>query len=158
MIAVDTNILVYAHRVDSPWHEAARACIAELAQSRAAWGIPWPCVHEFFAIVTHPRIYAPPTPLLRALDQIDAWMDSPSLELLGETDDHWPTLRALLESGRVAGPQVHDARIAAICQQHGVRDLWSADRDFSRYPVVKATNPLVGGDPRPKHEKRSTKP
>ena len=64
MIAVDTNLLVYAHREDSPWHDAAYARIAELAESRAPWAIPWPCLHEFLAIVTHPRIYAPRGPVL----------------------------------------------------------------------------------------------
>src|SRR5205823_1711276 len=69
MIAVDTNILVYAHREDSQWHDAACALVAELAEGRAPWAIPWPCLHEFLAIVTHPRIYAPPTPLAAAMDQ-----------------------------------------------------------------------------------------
>ncbi|HTG57884.1 MAG TPA: hypothetical protein VMG63_00510 [Terriglobia bacterium] len=54
MIAVDTNILVYSHREESLWHQAAFALIAELAEGRAAWAIPWPCLHEFLAIVTHP--------------------------------------------------------------------------------------------------------
>jgi uncharacterized protein len=144
LIAIDTNILVYAHRVDSPWHERAGQCVAELAEGRAAWGIPWPCVHEFFAIVTHPRIFAPPTPTPRALDQIDAWLESPSLQMLGETDHHWRQLRPMLEAGRIAGPLVHDARVAAICIQHGVRQLWTADRDFSRFPDLKTANPLLG--------------
>jgi len=63
VIAVDTNILVYAHREDADWHDAAYARLAELAEGRASWAIPWPCVHEFLAIVTHPRIFSPPTPL-----------------------------------------------------------------------------------------------
>ena len=86
MIAVDTNLLVYAHREDSPFHQRAAACVAGLAEDRATWAIPWPCLHEFFAIVTHPRIYAPPTPPQRALDQVDAWLESPSLLLLAETE------------------------------------------------------------------------
>jgi uncharacterized protein len=65
LIAVDTNILVYAHREDSPFHTAAFHRVAELAEGPASWAIPWPCLHEFLAIVTHPRIYAPPTPLAR---------------------------------------------------------------------------------------------
>jgi predicted nucleic acid-binding protein len=68
MIAVDSNLLVYAHREDSQWHEAADSCILELAEANAPWAIPWPCIHEFLAIVTHPRIYAPPTPLGKAID------------------------------------------------------------------------------------------
>ncbi|RLB44033.1 MAG: VapC toxin family PIN domain ribonuclease, partial [Deltaproteobacteria bacterium] len=84
MIGVDTNILVYAHREDSPWHERAYACIKQLAEGSAPWAIPWPCVHEFLAIVTHPRIYQPPTPLSRALEQVEAWLESPSLVMLSE--------------------------------------------------------------------------
>ena len=147
MIAVDTNILVYAHREDSPFHEPAAKRIVELAEGSATWSIPWPCVHEFLAIVTHPRIYAPPTPLARALDQVDAWLASPTLVLLAESRDHWSTLQPILARGRIAGPQVHDARIAAVCQEHGVRELWSADRDFNRFQHLAVVNPLVGDGP-----------
>jgi len=144
MIAVDSNLLVYAHREDSPWHHAAYARIVELAEGSAAWAIPWPCIHEFLSIVTHPRIYAPPTPLQKAIDQVEAWLESPNLVLLSESEDYWPQLRSILQAGRVLGPQVHDARIAALCQQHGVSELWTIDRDFSRFPGLTIRNPLVG--------------
>jgi uncharacterized protein len=144
VIAVDTNLLVYAHREDSSWHEAAYGKIAGLAEGRAPWAIPWPCVHEFIAIVTHPRIYSPPTPLTAAIEQVEAWMESPSLALLAETEGYWPELRSALEQGRIAGPQVHDARVAAICRDHGVRELWTVDRDFGRFPTLTVRNPLVG--------------
>ena len=143
MIGVDTNILVYAHREDSPFHVAAVRRVTELAEGRASWAIPWPCLHEFLAIVTHPRIYAPPSSLARALAQVEAWLESPSLTLLGESAAHWTTLSSLLVDGRVAGPQVHDARVAALCREHGVRELWSADRDFSRFAGLSVVNPLV---------------
>ncbi len=116
MIAVDTNLLVYAHREDSPWHAAAYTRIAELAEGRSPWAIPWPCIHEFLAIVSHPRIYAPPTPLAAAVDQVEAWLAAPSLVLLSESEGYWTSLRAALEGGRVAGAQVPDARVAALCR------------------------------------------
>jgi len=143
MIAVDSNVLVYAHREDSAWHDPASACLQRLAEARALWAIPWPCLHEFFAIVTHPRIYTPPTPLERALDQVRAWLESPTLVLLSETEDYWQQLEGLLRSAHVSGPQVHDARVAALCLEHGITQLWTADRDFSRFPTLKARNPLV---------------
>jgi len=130
MIAVDTNILVYAHREDSTWHDAAYTRLKQLAEARAPWAIPWPCIHEFLAIVTHPKIYTPPTPLPKAVDQVETWMESPSLTLLGESKDYWPHFRSLVFAARVAGPVVHDARVAALCQQHGVTELWTVDRDF----------------------------
>jgi hypothetical protein len=143
LIAVDTNILVYEHRADSPFHKAARERIVSLAEGPALWAIPWPCVHEFLAIVTHPRIYAPPTPLAQALDQVEAWLESPTLRLLAESETHWTQLRELLVHAQIAGPQIHDARVAALCRQHGVRELWSADRDFGRFPDLAVTNPLI---------------
>jgi toxin-antitoxin system PIN domain toxin len=143
LIAVDTNILVYAHREDSPFHQVAAKRLAELAESAAIWAIPWPCLHEFLSIVTHPRIYAPPSPLERAIDQVDAWLQSPTIAILTETPQHWMTLRKLLIDGQVNGPKVHDARVASLCQQHGVRELWSADRDFGRFPTLAVVNPLV---------------
>ena len=144
MIAVDSNLLVHSHREDSPWYDAAYARIAELAEGQTAWAIPWPCIHEFLAIVTHPRIYAPPTPLETAVSQVDAWLESPSLLLLSESDDYWQHLRSLLQTGRMCGAQVHDTRIAALCRHHGVTELWTADRDFGRFPDLKVRNPLVG--------------
>lgn len=143
MIAVDTNVLVYAHREDSTWYESAIARLTELAESRAPWAIPWPCIHEFLAIVTHPRIYSPPTPLELALEQVEAWMESPSLHLLAESSSYWPQLRDMVSTGRVCGPQVHDARIAALCIQHGVTELWTVDRDFTRFANLRVKNPFV---------------
>lgn len=146
MISVDTNILVYAHRRDSSFHEPAAATLRALAESPAAWAIPWPCVHEFYSTVTHARIYDPPSTPTEAIAQIDAWLGSPSLVLLHEGATYWPTLRSLVVSGKVRGPLVHDARIAALCRANGVRELWSADRDFGRFPDLVVRNPLVAGE------------
>lgn len=143
MIAVDTNVLVYAHRRDSPFHARAGETLRSLATGRAAWAIPWPCVHEFLAVVTHPRIFSPPSTMVEAIDQVDSWLESPTLILLGEAADHWATLRRLIQAGAITGPKIHDGRIAAICVSHGVRELLSSDRDFSRFPDVRVVNPLV---------------
>jgi uncharacterized protein len=144
MIAVDTNVLVYAHREDSQWHPQAYARIIELAEGRVPWAIPWPCVHEFLAISTHPKIYSPPTPLSAAIDQVESWLESPSLVLLTESERYWQEFRRILETGKIVGPQVHDARVAGLCLLHGISELWTADRDFSRFPGLKVRNPLFG--------------
>lgn len=143
MIALDTNLLVYAHRRDSAWHLSASALVRGLAEGVSAWAVPWSCVHEFIAIVTHPRIFRPPSTLAQALEQVDCWLESPGLVVLGEGPGYWPALRKSLLAGQVAGPLVHDGRIATVCQQHGVSELWSADRDFGRFPMLKVLNPLV---------------
>lgn len=144
MIAVDTNLLVYAHRRDADWHEPAAKIVRSLAERPEAWALPWPCVHEFLAIVTHPRIFTPASTLNQAMDQIDAWLESPSVVLLSEAPTHWHTLESQLRQGRITGARVHDARVAALCLSHGVSELWSADRDFSRFPDLVVSNPLPG--------------
>ena len=143
MIAVDSNILIYAHRPESPFHAAAAKKLTELAEHGATWAIPWPCVHEFLAFVTSPRIYKPPTPVAIALEFVAELCRSPSLTLLAETDLHWNALRSIVAEGEITGGRIHDARIAAICMQHGVREIWSADRDFSRFGELSVVNPLL---------------
>jgi toxin-antitoxin system PIN domain toxin len=140
MIAVDTNILVHAHRADSPWHTIASARLQEVAE--APWAIPWPCIHELIAIVTHPKIFDPPTPMDDARKAVDSWLRAPTLALLCEMEGYWEILSRLLGSSRVVGPRIHDARIAALCIQHAIDELWTADRDFSRFPELRAVNPL----------------
>ena len=143
MIAVDTNILVYAHRRDSEWIAPAASCLKELAEGQAAWALPWPFIHEFIAITTDDKIFNPPSNINDAIAQVEAWMASPSLLLLTESGRHWDSLVPLLTSARIRGPMVHDARIAALCVQHGVRELWTADRDFSRFRDITVRNPLI---------------
>lgn len=144
MIALDSNLLIYAHRRDNEAYPAARARLGDLATGRALWGIPYPCVHEFIRNVTDHRIYTDPTPLDRAFDQVNAWVKSPMVRLLGEGRAHLDLLGRVAREGRVRGAAIHDARIAAICLEHGVSELWTADRDFGRFPSLKTRNPLVG--------------
>lgn len=145
MIAVDTNVLVYAHRRDAPLHDAAAAAVRAAAEGSAPWGIPWPCIHEFLAVTTHPRIFEAPSTAPQAVAQVAAWMASPVLRLLGEGADHWQHLTDLIDRGQITGPKVHDARIAAICRSHGVHELWTVDRDFSRFAGLVTRNPVGGG-------------
>jgi len=144
MIAVDSNLLIYAHRLEVDWNDEAYELLREMAEGSRPWAIPFPCLHEFVRNVTDLRIYADPTPLDAALGQVTAWSKTPSLRFLGEGGRHIELLSKLAVEGRAAGAKIHDARIAAICLEHGVRELWTADRDFSRFPALKTRNPLVG--------------
>ena len=142
MLAVDTNVLVYAHRSDSEFHAAAAHTVRTLAESRAQWAVPWPCLHEFYAIVTHPRIYRPASTVAQALAQLAAWTASPSLVLLAEDTTYLAVLTGLLRNAATTGAAVHDARIAALCLVHGVRELITLDRDFGRFPQLRTTSLL----------------
>jgi toxin-antitoxin system PIN domain toxin len=143
VIAIDTNILVYSHRADAPFHEAALAAVRRVVEGDQPWAIPWPCVHEFLAKVTHPRIFRQPTPLGAALAQVQEWRRSPSGKVLAEPEGYWEILCQTLEASKVVGARVHDARIAALCEAHGIEELWSADRDFQRFSRLRVINPLL---------------
>jgi predicted nucleic acid-binding protein len=77
------------------------------------------------------------------LGYLDSLMASPQLHLLAESPGYFEKLRELALAAKLSGPRIHDARIAALCLHHGVRELWTADRDFSMFPKLKTRNPLV---------------
>lgn len=143
MKVVDTNILVYAHREEMPFHDRAQAVVRKLSEDTDAWAIPWPSIHEFLAVVTNSRLFKTPTAMEKAWEFLGALGESPSLRLLSETPEHYATLRSLLKESKIVGPKVHDARIAALCIEHGAEALLSADRDFSRFPSLRVINPLI---------------
>lgn len=142
MIAVDTNLLVYAHREDMPEHDAARAALTRLA-TEVRWALPWPCVHEFLSAVTSARVWDQPTPRDRAVDAVEQLLAMPNVTLLAESRRHRDILLELVRAAPVSGARVHDAKIAAICLGHDVAELWTADRDFSLFPALRTRNPLV---------------
>ena len=143
MIAVDTNVLVCAHRRESRVHEAADHMLRELAEGGRRWAIPWPCCYEFLSVVTNRRIWrgAESSPD-EAWNQWQAWTDSPSNRLIGETRGFPAILERFVCRPRVRGPVVHDARVAAICVAHGVDELLTKDRDFALFPELKTRDPF----------------
>jgi uncharacterized protein len=143
MIAVDTNILVFAHRSGLPWHEPARDLIEGLSRASAPWAVPMHCLHEFYSTITRRKPLLNPTSQEVALEQVDSLLATDNLIVLTEDGDHWRILHSLVAAGAVAGPMIHDARIAACCLRHGVSELWTADRDFSRFPALRTRNPLI---------------
>lgn len=142
MIAVDTNILVYAEIPTSPFHRVAREWVVRLTAESEPWAIPWPCIYEFLRVITHPRTAHNPLPLEMALDDVKTILQTPSLRLLSETTRHAEVMDRLLRESRVGSNAVFDARIAALCIEHGVDEILTADRDFTRFPL-KATNPFL---------------
>ena len=144
MIAVDTNLLVYAHRREARAYKTAYNVLRELSEGERVWAIPWPCCYEFFSVVTNRRIWRESvTPPERAWAQLEAWTSSPSNQLIGETDDFLSVLKGFVQRPRVRGAVVHDARVAAICIAHGVEMLLTRDRDFSLFPELPTSDPIA---------------
>ena len=143
MIAIDTNILVYAHRPHLDAHARCRAAIEDLVRSGTRFALPWPCLQEFIGVVTNARVFAPPTPVEEAIAFLNDFASLANCQFVGETTRHLGVLADLMRTPGVTGPRVHDARIAAICLSHGVSELWTADRDFSYFPRLRTRNPVV---------------
>ena len=143
MIAVDTNVLVYAYRPEAPEHGAAAAAVRRLLTGTDTWAIPWTVAYEFLSVVTQPRIWRQPASPPEALGALDAWSDAGGAVFLAEGGGHRAVLSRLIGQGPVRGGRVFDARVAATCLDHGIRELWSVDRDFSRFVGLRVVNPLL---------------
>lgn len=143
MIAVDTNVLVYALHQGSEFRTQALNTLRTLAEGQAPWALPWPCVYECLRVVTHPQVYRPPLRPTEAWRQLRFLCASPSLLVLAETPRHGEVLQSVLEQSQASGNLVHDAHIWALCLEHGVSELISADRDMTRFHGMKLRNPFA---------------
>jgi toxin-antitoxin system PIN domain toxin len=143
MKAVDTNVLVYAEITNSVHHSRAHKLLSELAQGSTPWAIPWPCAYEFLRIITHPKIYHPPMRIEFALQDLNSILTSPSVSLLSETGSHPAMLERVVRQSGATGNLIHDAHIVALCLEHGVTTLLTADRDFTRFTGLKIDNPFA---------------
>lgn len=142
MIAVDTNILVYALRASDVRHRRASALLRSLATGSRPLAVPWPCVTEFLCTVTDPRIRPPSGSMALACRNLEVLFASPAVRVLWPTGETPAKLREVLAESGVSGQVVYDAHIVALCIEYGVREILSADKDFRRFTGIKVTNPF----------------
>jgi uncharacterized protein len=143
VIAVDTNIAVYAHRPETSYSPKALKLLATLAQGTEPWSIPTHCLHEFTAVVSNPNIWNVPSSPKQIANQVNAWFDSPSFVPVVESREAFLALVALIQKTPIFGGMIHDARIVSACLASGVKVLYSVDRDFSRIGGLKVVNPFA---------------
>jgi len=134
VIAVDTNVLVYAHRAELSQHELARRRLTSLAEGAARWAIPVFCLGEFVRVITHPRVFDPPFTPAEACEALGRVLASPSLVILMPGERFWTLFEAAVREADAAGNLAFDAQIAALCREAGVSALLTEDRDFDRFP------------------------
>jgi len=151
MIALDTNVLVYAHREGAHEHERARGAVRAALDDSRGWGICLPSISEFWSIVTHPRMPGgPSTPsvVTRFFHYLiteghgNIWTPGPGF---GQRLMRWAT------SLKVRGKRIFDLQIAVIALEHGVQEIWTHDRNFTSVPGVKVRDPLqpISTNPKP---------
>lgn len=137
MIAVDTNVLVYAHRDTSPQHAAAAGWLRHLAEGHVPWGLPAFVLGEFVRVVTHRQIFANPSSLDQAMEFLEALLESPTVRLLSPGPRYFPLFSRQARHADARGNLIFDAQIAAVCGEHGASRLLTTDRDFHRFPGVE---------------------
>lgn len=142
MRAVDTNILVYAHRKDVPQNPIAVEVLKSLIDSSSAWFIAWPSVYEFLRLVTHPKIFVDPTPRKTALKVIESLVRDGGAHLIGHGAAHLEKLLELSEEVHASGNLWFDVQIAGVLEEHGIKEIVTNDGDFLRFKRFTVINPF----------------
>lgn len=141
MILCDVNVFLHAFREDSPHHKHVKAWLESELNSRRACGVSSLVLSAFIRIVTHPRVYDPPTPLADALAFVDALRAVPTVVAIEPGPEHWSIFEDLLRRSDARGNLVADAWLAAIAIESGCEWI-TMDRDFARFPGLRWRNPL----------------
>ena len=140
-VALDTNVLIMVFREEGPSGDALRALLAARSAAGTRFAVPLFCLGEFWRVATDRRARKPVAPMLAL-----AWLDSllaggPALLIPGP--GYWPTLRTLLARALPIGADVFDSQIAALCQDHGIEEIWTFDRTFVPHSHLRIVNPLA---------------
>lgn len=137
MIAVDTNVLIYAHRGEASLHDEAASRLVALAQGPERWGLPVFCVAEFMRVVTHRRVFNPPSSVSEAAKFVTNVAAAPSCELVRPGPGFLDLLVETARQANAHGNLIFDAQIAALCLEHGIDTVLTHDRDFRRFEPLR---------------------
>lgn len=144
MRCVDVNVLVYAHRPESPGHGEMRTWLDDARRGATPLGVAEIVASGFLRIVTHPKIFKEPTPLPVALDFVAALHDAPAVKVVTPGPRQWAIFEDLCRRTTATGNTIPDAFLAAMAIELGA--TWvTADRAFARFPGLRWEHPLDPG-------------
>lgn len=143
MFVADTNVLIYAANADAPEHVRCRTLLESWRQGREPWYTTWAILYEFARVVTHPRVLPTPWTGAAALGFVRALMDTPSHQVLVESDRHIGIAQQLAESvPALGGNLLHDYHTAVLMREHGISRIYTRDADFRRFAFLDVVDPL----------------
>jgi uncharacterized protein len=143
VLAVDTNVLVYAADADSQFHVPCREWLERHRSRPDAWYTSWPILYEFLRVTTHPRVMRRPWNAAAAWEFVTALLGSPGLSVLVATQRHAEVAgEVLAELPHLAGNLLHDAHTAILMREHGIRRICTRDTDFNQLPFLEVVDPL----------------
>lgn len=144
MLVVDTNILIYAADLDSPFHVPSHTWLEAQRRKADAWYCTWPIVYEFLRVTTHPRVMRKPWATQEAWRFIQGIVGAPGFTFLEATNRHAEILAQLItEMGPLGGSIFHDAHTVALMREHGVRRIVTHDTDFHRFKGIDVFDPVA---------------
>lgn len=142
MIAIDTNLLIYAHRAAVSEHRSAQRAIQRASRNVRGWGIPLPCVAEFWSVVTHPGSLGGPSTGEQARGFLAALIADAGARLWMPGEGFWSRLTQLAADLNVQGPRVFDLQIALTAFDNGASEIWTHDHHFVGFPGIRLHDPL----------------
>ena len=142
MIAIDTNLLVYAQREGAAQHRLARRALERASADSRGWGIPLPCIAEFWCVVTHPASSGGPSPVSQARGFLRALVVDGGASIWTPGAGMWERLTQLASEMKITGARVFDLQIALTALENGATELWSHDRGFAGLPGLLVRDPL----------------
>ena len=141
MIVVDANLLIYSYDTASPDHRNARAWIERIFSEAELVGLPWQTVAAFLRVITNRRLAGFRITVEQAMQIVETWLEQPNVRLLAPGDDYWSVLKRMIVEGSASGSLISDAEMVALTIENG-GVLYTADRDFARFPGLRWKNPL----------------
>jgi uncharacterized protein len=142
MIFPDANLLLYAEDSLSVRHEAARTWWDGVLSGSEPVHLCWPVLQAFLRIATNPRLHDRPLTPEEAIQRVQSWIDQPCVCVVGPSENHWRIFQTQVRESGAMGNLVPDAHLAALAIEHG-STLYSADRDFARFPTLRWVDPLA---------------
>lgn len=143
MLAVDTNVLVYAADIDSPFHGPCRDWLERQRARPDAWYSTWPIFYEFLRVTTHPRVMRQPWTLPAAWEFVLALLASPGLSVLLPTQRHVDVAgQVIAEFPHLSGNLLHDAHTVILLREHGIGQICTRDTDFNQFSFLKVIDPV----------------
>lgn len=141
--ALDTNLLLYASDAASPFHKRARSFLDSCLRREEVFFLGWPTILSYLRIATHPAVFERPLAPDEAMANVETLLEHPSARFLAEEKGFWSVYRQVTAGVPTRGNLVPDAHLAALLRLHGVRTLYTHDRDFLKFSFLDVRDPLA---------------
>lgn len=140
MILIDANVLIYAYNNDAAFHSECRQWLEDALSNTRMVGLAWQSITAFVRITTNPRLFPEGFVQSDVIEIVESWLNLPNVRVLAPTDRHWGIFKRLMIDGRLTGPKIMDAHLAALAIEYGAV-LATMDRDFSGFDGLSVLNP-----------------